>query len=121
MAIQSSGPLESTGMPVTNAGRASSGQNKTSSEGHGLWQRTRRAVSGGISAVCSSRARLGGRRGSLGRAAEAHGEAVDSESIGGFSTTAFPFVAARGGEAAPTAGEPTSNNGFFSHWLQSGG
>ena len=45
-------------MPVTNAGRASPGQNKTSSVGHGLWQRKRRAVSGGMSAVCSSRARL---------------------------------------------------------------
>ena len=36
MAIQSSGPLESAGMPVTNAGRASSGQNKTSSEVQGV-------------------------------------------------------------------------------------
>ena len=51
-------PLESAGMPVTKAGRASSGQKRTSSAGHGLWQRTRRAVSGGLSAVCSSRARL---------------------------------------------------------------
>ena len=57
-AIQSSGPLESAGMPVTNAGRASPGQSKTSSVGHGLWQRTRRAVSGGMSVVCRSRARL---------------------------------------------------------------
>ena len=31
---------------------------KTSSAGHGLWQRTRRAISGGMSAVCSSKARL---------------------------------------------------------------
>ena len=37
MAIQSSGPLESAGMPVTNAGRASSGQNKTSSAGRFWW------------------------------------------------------------------------------------
>ena len=58
MAIQSSGPLESAGMPITNAGRVSPGQNKTSSAGHGLWQQTRRAVSGGMSAVCSSRAQL---------------------------------------------------------------
>ena len=29
-----------------------------SSVGHGLWQRMRRAVSGGMCAVCSSRARL---------------------------------------------------------------
>ena len=33
-------------------------QNKMSSVGHGLWQRTRRAVSGGISVVCRSRAWL---------------------------------------------------------------
>ena len=45
--IQSSGPLESAGMPVTKAGNASLGQKRTSSVGHGLWQRTRRAVSGG--------------------------------------------------------------------------
>ena len=35
MAYHSSGPLESAGMPVTNAGRAPSGQNKTSSAGQG--------------------------------------------------------------------------------------
>ena len=58
MAIQSSGPLESAGMPVTNAGRESPGQNKTSSVGHGLWQRTRRAVSGGMAVACRSRAGL---------------------------------------------------------------
>ena len=45
-------------MPVTNAGKASPGQNKTSSIGHGLWQRTRRAVSGGMSVVCRGRAWL---------------------------------------------------------------
>ena len=45
-------------MPVTKAGRASLGQKRTSSVGHGLWQRTRRAVSEGMSAVCSSRAQL---------------------------------------------------------------
>ena len=45
-------------MPVTKAGRASLGQKRTSSAGHGLWQRTRRAVSGGMSAVWSSRAQL---------------------------------------------------------------
>ena len=45
-------------MPVTNDGRASPGQNKTSSVGHGLRQQMRRAVSGGMSAVCRSRARL---------------------------------------------------------------
>ena len=45
-------------MPVTNSSRASPGQNKTSSVGHGLWQRTRRAVSGGMAVVCRSRARL---------------------------------------------------------------
>ena len=41
-------------MPVTKAGRASLGQKRTSSAGHGLWQWTRRAVSGGISAICGS-------------------------------------------------------------------
>ena len=45
-------------MPVTKASRASLGQNRTSSAGHGLWQQTRRAVLGGMSAVCSSRAQL---------------------------------------------------------------
>ena len=77
MAIQSSGPLESAGMPVTKASRASLGQNKTSSAGHGLWQRTRRAVSGGMSAVCSSRARLVAW-------GAADGEETDSEAVAGF-------------------------------------
>ena len=58
-------------MPVTKAGRASLGQNKMSSAGHGLWQRTRRAVSGGVSAVCSSRAWL------------AAWEAADGEAVAG--------------------------------------
>ena len=62
-------------MPVTKAGRASSGQNKTSSAGHELWQQTRRAVSEGMSAVCSSRALLAA------WGAAAYCEAVDSEAL----------------------------------------
>ena len=62
-------------MPVTNAGRASPGQNKTSSVGHGLWQRTRRAVSGGMSVVCRSRVQLA----VWGMAA--HGGAVSSRAL----------------------------------------
>ena len=58
MIVDGNPELRTTGMPVTKAGRASSGQKRTSSVGHRLWQRTRRAVSEGMSAVCSSRARL---------------------------------------------------------------
>ena len=54
------GSLVSTGTPETNVGRPSSGQKYTSSLGHGLWQRTRRTVSAGMSKDCNSRARLAG-------------------------------------------------------------
>ena len=62
MVVDGNPELQSAGMPVTKAGKTSLGQKRTSSVGHGLWQRTRRAVSGGISAVCSSRAQLAGVR-----------------------------------------------------------
>ena len=60
MATQTSDPLVSVGTPETNVGRPSSGQKYTSSLGHGLWQRTSRAVSAGMSMACSSRAPLTG-------------------------------------------------------------
>ena len=89
MAIQSSGPLESAGIPVTKAGRASLGQNKTSSARHGLWQRTRGAFSGGMSAVCSSRARLV----AWGAAA---GKETNSEAVAGFAESGSPGRAVAG-------------------------
>ena len=110
MAIQSSGPLESTGMPVTKAGRASLGQNKMSSAGHWLWQRTRRAVSGGMFAVCSSRARLAAW-------GAADGEETDSEAVAGFVESGSPGravgrVAAEEVSAMGGAGVATSGNGI---------
>ena len=57
---QTSDPLVSTGTPETNVGRPSSGQKYTSSLGHGLWQRTRSAVSASLPTACNSRARLAG-------------------------------------------------------------
>ena len=104
MAIQSSGPLESAGMPVTNAGRASPGQNKTSLAGHGLWQRTRRAVSGGMSAVCSSRARLAA------WGAAPHGEVADSEALKSGSPGRAAAEAA-GGEISAMGGAKISVSG----------
>ena len=97
-------------MLVTKAGRASLGQNKTSSAGHGLWQRTRRAVSGGMSAVCSSRARLA-----------AWGAATtDSEAVAGFAERGSLGRAVTGvavGEVSATggAGVVTSGNGISLH------
>ena len=92
-------------MPVTNASRASPGQNKMSSAGHGLWQRTRRAVSGGMSAVCSSRARLA----AWGTAA--HGEVADSEALESGSPGRVEAEAA-GGEISEMGGAkiPVSGN-----------
>ena len=58
MATQTSDPLVRAGTPKKNVGRPSSGQKYTSLLGHGLWQRTNRAVSAGISTVCNNRARL---------------------------------------------------------------
>ena len=58
MATQTSNPLVRAGTPETNVGRPSLGQKYTSSLGQGLWQRTNRAVSAGISTACNSRARL---------------------------------------------------------------
>ena len=60
IATQTSDPLVRAGTPETNVGRPSSGQKYTSSLGHGLWQRTRRPVSSGMSTACNNRARLGG-------------------------------------------------------------
>ena len=60
IATQTSDPLVSAGTPETNVGRPSSRQKYTSSLGQGLWQRTRRAVSAGMSTACNSRARLAG-------------------------------------------------------------
>ena len=54
IATQTSDPLVSAGTPDTNVGRPSSGQKYTSSLGQGLWQRTRRAVSAGMSTACNS-------------------------------------------------------------------
>ena len=91
-------------MPVTKAGRAASGQNKTSSAGHGLWQRTRRAISGGMPAVCSSRARLGA------WGAAAYGEAVDSEALESGSPGRAAAEAA-GGEISAMGGARISVSG----------
>ena len=55
-----SDPLVSASTPETNVGRPSSGQKYTSSLGYGLWQRTRHAVSAGMSTACNNRARLAG-------------------------------------------------------------
>ena len=60
MVTQTSDPLVRAGTPETNMGRPSSGQKYTSSLGQGLWQRTNRAVSAGISTACNSRGRLTG-------------------------------------------------------------
>ena len=60
MATQTSDPLVRAGTPETNVGRPSLGQKYMSSLGQGLWQRTNRTVSAGMSTACSSRARLAG-------------------------------------------------------------
>ena len=91
-------------MPVTKAGRASLGQNKTSSAGHWLWQRTRRAVSGGMSAVCSSRAWLAA------WGAAAYSEAVDSEALESDSPGRAAAEAA-GGEISAMEGARISVSG----------
>ena len=91
-------------MPVTKAGRASLGQNKTSLAGHGLWQRTRRAVSGGMSAVCSSRAQLAV------WGAAAYSEAAGSETVeSGSPGRAVAGVAV--GEVSATGGVSISTSG----------
>ena len=78
------------------------------SAGHGLWQRTRRAVSGGMSAVCSSRARLA----AWGAAADgeaADSEAVESGSLGRAVTgVAVGEVFATGGASISTSGNGIS-------------
>ena len=91
-------------MPVTNAGRESPGQNKTSSAGHGLWQRTRRAVSGGMSAVCSRRALLAA------WGAAAHGEVIDSEALESGSP-GRAAAEATGGEISAMGGTKISVSG----------
>ena len=88
-------------MPVTKAGRASLGQNKTSPAGHELWQRTRRAISGEMSAVCSSRARL------VAWGAAAYGEAADSEALESGSPGRASAEAA-GGEVSAMGGASIS-------------
>ena len=98
-------------MPVTKTGRASLGQNKTSSAGHGLWQRMRRAVSGGMSAVCSSRARLAAW-------GAADGKETDSEAVAGFVESGSPGsavgrvavgeVSVMGGTGVSTSGNSIS-------------
>ena len=55
-------PLVSAGTPDKNVCRPSSRQKYTSSLGQGLWQRTRRAVSAGMSMACNNRAWLVGGR-----------------------------------------------------------
>ena len=97
-------------MPVIKASRASLGQNKTSSAGHGLWQRTRRAVSGGMSAVCSSRAQVA----AWGAAAD--GEEADSEAVeSGSPGRVVAGVAV--GEVSMTGGAnvTSSGNGISLH------
>ena len=100
-------------MPVTKAGRASLGQNKTSSPGHRLWQRTRHAVSRGMSAICSSRARLA----AWGAAAS---EETDSEAVAGFAESGSPGRMVAGvsvGEVSAMGGAvvATSGNGISLH------
>ena len=60
MATQTSVPLVRAGMPEANVGSPSAGQKYTSSLGHGLWQRTKRADSAGMSKAWRSMARPAG-------------------------------------------------------------